>query len=205
MRIIDKNQDFYDYYSHIYGEDKSIAFDRRGSIFLTDEMIVGCSKRDLHSDWSTHTLYGFRILEVGDVQYLIKVSNVKFINDYMNLIYDKLVSYTFDIVYAYQDHKHRYKTPMSLHTVDFSWDWKQKVHHYEIYPDENKNITPIELPILANTSLTKLLNPDTIWKELCNYISSLKNDKNVDIGTTDIEKVINHGFDKKESFRGERK
>ena len=204
MRIIDKNKDFYDYYSHIYGEDKAITFDRRGSVFLTDEMIVG-SERRLHSDRKTHTLYGFRILEVGDVQYLIKVSNVKFLNDYTHQIYNKLISYKFDAVHIYQDHKHRYKTPISLHTVDFSWDWKQHTHHYEIYPEENPKVTPIELPILAGTSLTKLLDPDTVWKELSNYISALKNDKNVDIGTTNIEKVVNHGFDKKESFRGVRK
>ena len=91
---------------------------------------------------------------------------------------------------------------MSLHTVDFSWDWKQATPHYEIYPKEDTEVEPIELPILANTSLTKLLDPDTIWKELSNYISSLKNDKNVDSGITDVEKVVNHGFDKKESFRG---
>lgn len=204
MRIIDKNKDFYDYCSHIYGADKSITFDRRGSVFLTDEIIVG-SQRDLHSDWNTHTLYGFRVLEVGDIQYLIKVSNVKFINDYKNCIYDRLVSYKLDIVHEYQEHKHRYNTPLSFHTVNFCWDWKQTMHHYEIYPEENIKVTPIELPILTGTSLTKLLDPDTIWKELCNYISGLKNDKNVDIGTSDVEKVVNHGFDKKESFRGVRK
>jgi hypothetical protein len=39
MKIIDRNKDYYDYLSHVYGVDGNIAFDRRGSVLLTDRYI----------------------------------------------------------------------------------------------------------------------------------------------------------------------
>ena len=59
----------------------------------------------------------------------------------------------------------------------------------------------IENPILKDTSISSLLIPVDIWKELSNYISSKGNDKNVEIVNSDIAKLENHGFDKKSSFR----
>lgn len=40
MLIIDKNNDFYDHISYIYGVDKKVVFDRRGSSLITDEDIT---------------------------------------------------------------------------------------------------------------------------------------------------------------------
>jgi hypothetical protein len=54
---------------------------------------------------------------------------------------------------------------------------------------------------LKNTIITRIIDPFVIWKELSNYISSKNNDKDIDIKMTDEERAINHGFDKKYSFR----
>jgi arginine/lysine/ornithine decarboxylase len=56
-------------------------------------------------------------------------------------------------------------------------------------------------PVIKQTSLTSLLAPEEIWKELQNYISSLNNDEDVN-HMTNVEKIENYGFDKKISFRG---
>ena len=46
-----------------------------------------------------------------------------------------------------------------------------------------------------------MLDPKETWIELQTYFSSLGNDKDIDLHLTDVEKAVNHGFDKKTSFR----
>jgi hypothetical protein len=58
----------------------------------------------------------------------------------------------------------------------------------------------IDFPIIGATSLVKFISVHTIWIDLENYFISQYNDKNVDIATNK-EKIINHGFDLKYSFR----
>ena len=55
-------------------------------------------------------------------------------------------------------------------------------------------------PLLRDTGIPALIPPFEIYKNLEMYISSLKTEKTVDIATND-EKIINHGFDMKSSFR----
>ena len=57
-----------------------------------------------------------------------------------------------------------------------------------------------EKPLLCDTAIPALIPPFEIYKNLEMYISSLKTEKTVDIATND-EKIINHGFDMKSSFR----
>ena len=40
MLIIDRNKDFYDHFSHIYGVDNKVVFDRRGSTRINDERLL---------------------------------------------------------------------------------------------------------------------------------------------------------------------
>jgi hypothetical protein len=40
MRILDKHKDYYDYLAGIYGIDNTVFFDRRGSIPLTNDIII---------------------------------------------------------------------------------------------------------------------------------------------------------------------
>jgi len=59
----------------------------------------------------------------------------------------------------------------------------------------------VKNPILRETKLTSLLDPQEIWVNLDNYLSSLNNDKDVSIPMTEEEKAEVHGFDRKTSFR----
>lgn len=206
MYIIDRNKDYYDYYSHIYGIDKKVIFDRRGSVKMTDDILI--QKSVLYRNISR----AFLILEVGFIQYIIVVSNIK---DSSINIYGEYTPYTgdFNIVKENKEYKHFYKTPLSIRgaLLDYKFDWNgyKTVRKYN-FDDRFENLVDRTYheennPILAGTSITSLIDPDTIWKELQNYISSLDNDKDISIPSTDDERAEMHGFDRKTSFRHRKK
>ena len=57
-----------------------------------------------------------------------------------------------------------------------------------------------ENPILRDTYITKVIPPETVWKYVYEYLSSLRDKPIVDT-RTDLEHLESHGFDKKKSFR----
>jgi hypothetical protein len=59
----------------------------------------------------------------------------------------------------------------------------------------------LENPILKNTPIPSLIPAREIYNNLDNYFRSMRNDKTVELVNSDIDKAINHGFDKKTSFR----
>ncbi len=57
-------------------------------------------------------------------------------------------------------------------------------------------------PILANAGFASIIQPEAIYRGIEEYLLAEKNDKPVEsIGLTDVDKAVNHGFDKKTSFR----
>lgn len=206
MYIVDKNKDYYDYLSHIYGLDKKIVLDRRGSKKIDDGNIV---------DLFYHLYYyekanNFLILEVGNVQYLIRVFKIK-CSKGNELGHQEFVSCEMKIEHIFNNHVHLYDTPISIRAVSVKTNWSWGKHYsrkskYVIsdnYQDTIERVFEkvINLPILAGTQITSLIAGEEIWKELQNYISSLDNDKDVSIPMTDVEKAETHGFDKVTSFR----
>jgi len=60
----------------------------------------------------------------------------------------------------------------------------------------------IKLPILSSTKLAGVLDPQEIYAGIDSYLRSLQNDVNTESeGLTDVEKAVNKGFNKRESFR----
>jgi len=198
MYILDKNTDYYDYFSHIYGEDKSITFDRRGSAIIKDEMLVDLLDVERRTYRKAEQ---FIILEVGDKQYLIRMWD--FVLREIEFCFVKeFVSCKMEVVHKGEG-KNKFGVPISIRGAEIPYTlyWgKNKTVNYASYTVSERRLR-IDLPILAGTSLTALIAPEEIWRELSNYISSLKNDKDI-VEAPDIEKVVNHGFDKKVSFRG---
>jgi hypothetical protein len=206
MYIIDNNRDFYDYVSHIYGVDKKIIFDRRDSIKLNNESIL-----DVISDPWMRTGEEFVLLEIGTTQHLFRIYDI--------LYNDRKLKYFYKIerIHTYREHKNLFKVPISIsycfvRTPFFFMRHKPK-RRYEIpsFNDlmegrkkilnhSNKERMIIKLPVIADTRLTKFLDPVETWSEIQNYISSLDNDKDVSIEISDKEKANIHGFDK-HSFR----
>jgi len=206
--IIDKNKDYYDYLSHIYGVDKKVTYDRRGSKSIKDEDIVNLLyviKYPYHSYFDSREY--FIVMEVGDTQYLIKVFDIKYKE---KELCDKFISCSMKLMWVFKNHTHYFDTPMSIHgvKVKYQWKWKNRKSytHYIINDNFNDVITnildkSINNPILSDTQITSLIGGDDIWQDLQNYISSLNNDSDITIPMTDVEKIEVHGFDKKTSFR----
>lgn len=205
MYIIDKNHDFYDHYSHIYGVDKSIVLDRRRSTIVDANMLITAAVEPRY--YAKHERNGYILLEIGDVQYLVEITNIEYTSD----LAANVKSYDVRLIHTYEEHRHLFNSLISIRHANarygFHFFWKRRKdedREIEIPPlDEYVRYQDryvIDLPILAKTKLTSILDADKIWKELQNYISSLNNDVDVSIPMTDVEKASTHGFDK-HSFR----
>jgi hypothetical protein len=215
MYIIDKNKDYYDYLSspNIYGTDKRIVFDRRGSKSITDETIANLVYKKLNSYKRNDS---FILLEVGFKQYIIELCNIKYNNEISGGVF---ISCKFKLVQTIENNApvHLYpEAPMSIREIDLHYRWKLKgVGRGYIYSiGKNTKLgfdnivsrvysdTAILNPILKDTKLTKLFTPDEMWGNIQTYLSSLNND-NEQTGTdlTDVERAEIHGFDKITSFR----
>jgi hypothetical protein len=206
MLIIDKNNDFYDHYSHIYGVDKQIVFDRRGSTILTD----GLFHVDISTNYNRHfnscrTMY---LLEVGYVQYLIELINIKITEGkYPTIVSSVKIDYDIILFKTFDEQKHLFEKEMTLAKIHVPFDYRflrtKKDRVKDIALQEIKVLENhfYPLPILKDTKLTKVLDAEAIWKALNVYISSQKNDKKIDIINSDKAKLLNHGFDEKLSFR----
>ena len=197
MYIIDRNKDYYDYLSHIYGLDKSIVFDRRGSHIIDDGTLYGIVR-------------GYQnvlLLEIGYVQYLLHLEDIIIEK---SIFGDEFKSCTIKVLHTYIDNNHYFDEPISIRNACVDWRWnfyKKGFPSNLIIANNFKNTVKriddniIGIPILKNTQITSLISPEDVWKELNTYISSLHNDKDIKSDLTDVEKAINHGFDKKTSFR----
>lgn len=204
MKIIDKNQDCYDYLSNIYGIDNKVIYDRRGSLIIKNQQNLFESiypKRE-YSYLYSYSFNTYFILEVGFYQYLFAFKNPE-IHDYTIYTYD-----SFTIIHIFNDNKHYFEKPMTICKIKLTnqpYFWKTRKEERIVINSFTENIDildfKIENPIIKNTEITKFISIEDIWKNLCNYISSLDNDKNIDIINSDVDKAINHGFDKRWSFR----
>ncbi len=205
MLIVDKNTDYYDHYSHIYGVDKQIVFDRRGSTLLTSDVL-------LTARYNTYLeLQQFFLLEVGYKQHLIEVSNIKTKQSkQLGFGYPTVEKYDVKLLKTFDEQKHLFEKELSLLRIQdirpFSFYYKKKNINNFIegirLPDiriYDKTLT--SLPILRDTFITKIIDAESIWKDLNVFISSQKNDKNIDIVNSDKDKIVNHGFDTVTSFR----
>ena len=204
MYIIDSNKDFYDYVSHIYGVDKNIVFDRRGSQRIEDSSLTALTGVD--SRFSGPKLI---FIEIGEAHYLVKLFNFKFRKDLINI--EVVKSFNIELFHKYPIAPHKFDSYISIHNASmYPWiDWNWKSGDYiikevpsldEIYRQIGGREDYISNPIFVNTSLTKVLDASSVWIEIQTYISSLDNDKDIESNITDKEKVVVHGFDKY-SFR----
>ena len=214
MYIIDKNKDYYDYLSspHIYGTDKRIVFDRRGSTATTDESLVKLVYSPYTSSFKKRGY--FFLLEIGFEQHIIEVVDIKFREEWMRT--DELISCSFKKVYKFSNHKptHLYENlPMSIREVELDYVWGNKGREFKYTFDKTGSYSfsdiiratsdnqIVKLPLLKETSLTSLFTPEDIWRALQTYLSSLNNDQDKETDLTDVERAEKHGFDRVTSFR----
>lgn len=205
MYIVDRNNDYYDYFSNIYGVDKGIVFDRRGSERINDAFLAqGIEPGRQKSRWWGSTA-GHILLEIGTVQYLIEITDVKVKINMAGI--EEFKSCKMRLIRTFSDNVNRFGSPLSVRRISVRYYWGKskesilkKESFEEIFGKEPGGWS-LESPILAGTQLTALIDPESVWRELMNYISSLNNDLDVSIPMTDVQKAEIHGFDKRTSFR----
>lgn len=227
MRIIDKNTDFYDYLQGVYRDD-SLTFDRTDSFMLTKELLCKQLRSSRRTDFTflllqvcnTFWLFLVEIKEKDDwgniTDYsvdlvstwknynkdrcLIKLYEImlpwrvlwRFSNSHFNFKFNKerLLSEPQPAIDAVDHKEYEVNWNLTKHTVYRGSDFN--------YPEEKS------IPILKASGLAGLIDPMEIYLSFEEYFSAEKtaSERTESVGITDTEKVENHGFDNKVSFRG---
>lgn len=224
LRIIDKNTDFYDYIQGIYRDD-TVVFDRTDSFILSKDMV--CSKLHRAPEFlllqvcNTFWLFFVEVTKRNDYGFtsdyaidylggwknytakreLIKMNTISFrglgfgvLTSYSKterrFVYDKdkVISSTAKIIDAIKTNNYRIEHRLDVGRViagDGSW--------YEKH-----------IPILKECGIVKYINPQDIYLAFEEYFLAEKtaSERTESVGITDKEKIENHGFDTKTSFRG---
>lgn len=213
MRIIDKNKDFYDY-AYPEFKDSTNTLDRRSSFVFSEEEFK--KKLSIHRS----ILDTYALLQVCNDFWIfcinqIVIENTDDIKDYNCQVYHwkdykaerKLISFEFIRFDRFMPCEY-FKN--IVHTVDVEirnkYYWTTcdlcKGHIYVGNTRVEKNF-----PILKDLKIASLIDPKDIYNAFDEYLSLEKQDKEraESVNLTNNEKVVNHGFDTKSSFRGKNK
>ena len=243
MRIIDKNQDFYDSCQYIYPDD-SITFDRTDSFLVTKDLI-----RNACGHWGER----FILLQVGYTFWLFfiewknkKTGEKASYSDWAVDIVGEWKDYDLILVSSWKNFNHERKlldlsiirlahVPYNMYS-DFNFktlsrDYKMDkirlhadalvdaINHNDIrvIRSFNKEVFHVDLgrgkgyktiekhiPILRETGVANVIDPMSLYMAIEEFFSHEKtaSERTESIGLTDKEKIENHGFSAKTSFRG---
>lgn len=226
MRIIDKNTDFYDYFQNIY-QDNSLTFDRTDSFVLTKKDV--CDKLYPHSRDNIRNY--FCLLQVCNKYWLFLIEVTKTASkdsarptDFTTELLDSwanysterklcnlsLIKFGWEINIRLRD-KQRIKKEVRV-LVDAintnNYEVICGMNSHTIYLDgwyKAKERRKIEkhIPLLKASGFANCINPLEIYLAFEEYFSIEKasSERTESVGLTDKEKVENHGFDLKRSFR----
>lgn len=232
MRIIDKNQDFYDY---LQSPTDSIVFDRRGSFLLTKQMV--CDQASIVVTFERNQCYRFLLLQCGAAFWLVLLKITK--TDGRG-IYDVL-DYDLELLASWKDY-HTERVPLGLYLVTFPFRYmpfsrSERLSEEEIYDDIRKDADKLKdacihkeyhskrnigvmhvhtdyksgwttksytIPLLKACGISALLDPVEVFSAIEEHFSMEKTEaeKTEPAGATNDDKIIMHGFDTKTSFRG---
>ena len=227
MRIIDKNTDFYDYYQNIY-KDNTFTFDRRDSFILTKEMV--CDNLYSSPSWSwrakkyIYNNQAYALLQVCNTFWLLSIEITK--RDKSNNVKD----YNMKVLAKWKNFN-KPRVLCSFETIGFYYyslfaakdDLTDKVNHFiqeidtnhyqhrktlDIYRGYQNNVKfEKTIPILKACGVATCVDAHDLYLAFEEYFSLEKSasERREPIGTTDIDKIESHGFDKKVSFRGKTK
>ena len=207
-------KDYYDFYQGIY-RDNSLVFDRQDSYNL--------SKKEFASYFNTNSRYHgkdnykFILLQICNTFWLFKLNITKTDN------YGICSDYTLELRSTWKDYNaKREKIKLSHIQFNYFLEW-QKTYTIqdEINCIKNKDYRERQvfnkftlfysnkhetktIPLLKNIGIPGLVEPLDIYLAFEEYFSLEKTDteKTESIGLTNNEKITNHGFNLKTSFRG---
>lgn len=200
MLIISRRKDYYDHLVSKWGVDNKIVYNREGTAFNDSFSAI----RPLRPD---ECPFVFFILEVGNLKYLYQGTQVGW--EIKDLTFIRKLNMEHRIT--------RSNAPVSFSLVSLSylygyffWDKRRKKLTVDLTTDEIdtkrwkswkslpvgrqfENIIISELP-------STLPDAEEVFLEIQSFLSSLIKDGE-ESKLTDIQKVENHGFDAKKSFR----
>lgn len=230
MRIIDKNKDFYDYLQGIY-PDRLLVFDRTGSFVLTKQALCDCipehARRPgcfvLLQVCNTFWLYYARRVRKKDALVLEQpeynfelVTSWKNYNKQRQLLKLNLIDFSagdiFPNRWAFWMYEDKDKMAAALASVDFA-EKKDLLmtavdaNNYRVLYDTRwySNLrAKYRVPILSSSGLVGGIDPLEMYLSIEEYLSFEKtaSERTESVGLTDKERITNHGFDVKHSFRG---
>lgn len=229
MRILDKNTDFYDYLQNIY-RDNTVTFDRTDSFILSKDMMCGhlYSHRHLGGKWSftllqvgnTFWLFLIEITKTADddsgkpTDYNIELlwcwknySKPRVLTR-LDLIHFGSYIYTLmplDGFYTkFSREEFIKKTQTLVDAIDTNnYEIECAINCHTIRAGNDKKIEK-HIPLLIASGFAAHIDPLEIYLSFEEYFSLEKtaSERTESIGITDKEKIENHGFDVKASFRG---
>lgn len=231
MRIIDKNTDYYDYYQNIYRDD-SITFDRTDSFLLTKSMMCDYlrgtrwpTKDDPYNFVLLQICNSFWLF----LTEITKVDEYKLPVDYaMELVaawknYDKprclikvdIISFKFDVrrlllqktdISMFDKTKIISRSDVLVRAINLdNHSIVQSIDRHAIYKGGfcGERVEK-HIPLLKACGVATCVDPLEIFLAFEEYFSLEKScqERTESVGLTDKEKITNHGFDIKTSFRG---
>lgn len=226
MKIIDRNSDYYDYLSQQNGDDE-VVFDRRGSVLLSKKVLcdaINCGDgcyRIVNGEKSFIPLLPYNffswdkksgepflliVLAAGFNFFVIKLKQLRYEN-YL------LLDFSMELICSRKWYEYKGE-PLNLYTVDskaFAVD-KLSAEEWRKANLSNCNFRPLlnlsgelercPIPILRGAGFASIIPPEEIYCGIDEYLLAAKNDVSAEsAGLSDVDKAVNHGFDKRTSFR----
>lgn len=220
MKIIDSNKDYYDYIQSIYRDDTFI-FDRRDSYVLKKEEFADHFDPCCYGNDGAH---GFVLLQICNKFWLFLLTVTCFFNG-------NCLDYDLSLIGIWNDYSTK-REMIKLSKIYFGWQISDMLkkdnfkidekmfsvlrssisrndyeeinvfNRFSIWKGRDKEVRHI--PILRNIGIASLVSPEEIYFALEEYFSLEKtaSERTESIGLTNNEKILNHGFNLKDSFRG---
>lgn len=209
MKILRKSKDYYDYISSGTMVDESVVYDRRNETKVPRiDGFFGSLKTGYRINRNNRNSI-YVVLEIGrkrylftvyfetdtegcstilDVQLTDMVEIEKSSGPVMQLDIDAdMTIYKYLRTFYISKESEAYKEALRKSLENF----KFPDTHYTHYASE---------PILKDTWIPRYISADEVWRNIYEYLSSLKDIVPED-NRTDVQKAESHGFDKKTSFR----
>ena len=230
MRIIDKNTDYYDFYQNVYKDD-TFTFDRRNSFILTKDIMCEQLELRRNNSWNFKTKkyeddkFEYALLQICNTfwLFLIEITEEK-----KSLGFNKIQNYNMKLLATWRNFN-KSRVLCSFNIIRLTYYFRIKDNIESIVKDANKIVDCIDtndykikrcldkynirkedkwvekdIPILRACGVATCVDAHDIYLAFEEYFSLEKtaSERREPIGTTDIDKVESHGFDKKTSFRG---
>lgn len=229
MRIIDKQNDYYDY---LQDNEDTLVFDRRGSRLLTKDEIKDTVERVLNSYY--HVPHAFLLLQCGASYWLLFVegTDIEKRTGFTGPV-ETVDNYNIWVVSKWKEYNQPLKL-LNLQAITFNQSWKYKIYDVDYYRRKVTrtlvydrlmessqalqeavihkdyelfiNFSISGYLLLKGSGIPNVIPPEEIYGAIDEYFSLKKTaaESTVAEGTTNNDKIKNHGFDTKTSFRGKR-